>query len=229
MRRLTSLRLLAGEPSSIARTVLSSALTMALSCGYAAPLAASEMARRSAGYMASTLSDNGLQCVPYARRVSGIAIYGDAHTWWDQATDRYERGFRPRVGAVMALPPHGKMQLGHVAAVSRIIDARTILLRHANWSPIDGARGQIENDVPAVDVSPNNDWSQVRVWFAPLQALGATHWPVQGFIYNRTPARLVRTSDPIGNIIARLMRSSTLSRPAPSVPAVDSAIMKRVM
>ena len=26
-----------------------------------------------------------LQCVPYARQVSGIRIFGDAHTWWDQA------------------------------------------------------------------------------------------------------------------------------------------------
>ena len=30
-----------------------------------------------------------LQCVPYARQVSGIRIYGDAHTWWDQAEGRY--------------------------------------------------------------------------------------------------------------------------------------------
>lgn len=228
MRRLTSLRLLAGDPSSIAWTVLSSALAMALSCGCATPLAASEMVRRSAGEMASTLSGTGLQCVPYARRISGIAIYGDAHTWWDQSADRYDRGFRPRVGAVMVLPSHGKMQLGHVAAVSRIIDARTILLRHANWSPIDGVRGQVEDDMPAVDVSPNNDWSRVRVWFAPLQSLGTTHWPVQGFIYNRKPALLVRTSDPIGDIIARVTRSGTIRRPVQNNPAVDNAIRKKV-
>ncbi|TXI12567.1 MAG: CHAP domain-containing protein [Novosphingobium sp.] len=202
---------------------------MALSCGYAAPLAASEMARRSAGEMASTSSGARLQCVPYARRISGIAIYGDAHTWWDQSAGRYDRGFRPRVGAVMVLPSHGKMQLGHVAAVSRIIDARTILLRHANWSPIDGARGQIEDDVPAVDVSPNNDWSRVRVWFAPLQFLGATHWPVQGFIYNRKPARLVRMSDPIGDIIARVTRTGTIPRPVPYGFAVDKTIKKKAM
>jgi hypothetical protein len=29
-----------------------------------------------------------LQCVPYARQVSGIQIYGDAWTWWDQAAGR---------------------------------------------------------------------------------------------------------------------------------------------
>jgi surface antigen len=124
-----------------------------------------------------------LQCVPYAREVSGIQIYGDAWTWWDQAEGRYARGHSPRVGAVMAFQPYGSMTLGHVAAVSRVIDSRTVLLRHANWSPIDGRRGQIENDVEAVDVSPDNDWSQVRVWYAPIQDLGTTAWPVAGFIY----------------------------------------------
>lgn len=124
-----------------------------------------------------------LQCVPYARQVSGIQIYGDAWTWWDQADGRYARGTRPKVGAVMSFRPYGNMRLGHVAAVSRVIDSRTVLLRHANWSLIDGRRGQIENDVRAVDVSPNNDWSEVRVWFAPLGGLGTTRWPLNGFIY----------------------------------------------
>jgi surface antigen len=124
-----------------------------------------------------------LQCVPYAREVSGIEIFGDAHTWWDQAEGRYKRGHKPKVGAVMAFRPYGDMTLGHVAAVSKVVDKRTVLLRHANWSPIDGRRGQIENDVRAIDVSPDNDWSQVRVWYAPLQDLGTTAWPVEGFIY----------------------------------------------
>jgi surface antigen len=161
-----------------------------------------------------------LQCVPYARRVSGIQIFGDAHTWWDQADGRYARGTRPKVGAVLALRPHGNSRLGHVAAVSRIVDARTILIRHANWSPIDGRRGQIEDDVRVIDVSSANDWSAVRVWYAPLQALGGTHWPVEGFIYPGKPARgepAVRRAapprvapdeqvrDPIARIIAREM------------------------
>ncbi|MBW8754399.1 MAG: CHAP domain-containing protein [Sphingomonadales bacterium] len=128
-----------------------------------------------------------LQCVPYARAVTGIRIYGDAYTWWDQAEGHYARGREPRVGAVMAFRPHGNMRLGHVAAVSDVIDSRTVLLRHANWSPINGRRGQIEDNVRAVDVSPDNDWSQVRVWFAPIQALGGTAWPVTGFIYNQKP------------------------------------------
>ena len=124
-----------------------------------------------------------LQCVPYARQVSGIRIFGDAHTWWDQAAGHYARGTRPKVGAVMSFRPYGNMRLGHVAAVSRVINARTVLLRHANWSLIGGRRGQIEDDVRAIDVSDANDWSEVRVWFAPIEALGTTHWPLNGFIY----------------------------------------------
>lgn len=130
-----------------------------------------------------------LQCVPYARAVSGIQIYGDALTWWEQAEGRYAKGHKPKPGAVMSFAPFGRMELGHVAAVSRVIDSRTVLLRHANWSPIDGRRGQIEDDVRAVDVSPQNDWSEVRVWYAPIGNLGTTAWPVNGFIYPDKPGK----------------------------------------
>ena len=147
-----------------------------------------------------------LQCVPYARQVSGIKIFGDAHTWWDQAAGHYARGNRPKVGAVMSFRPFGNMRLGHVAAVSRVINARTVLLRHANWSLIGGRRGQIEDDVRAIDVSDANDWSEVRVWFAPIEALGTTHWPLNGFIY---PDRGVdRLEAP------RIVLASTEVRPA---------------
>jgi surface antigen len=159
-----------------------------------------------------------IQCVPYAREVTGIRIYGDAHTWWEQAEGRYRRGHRPKPGAVMAFAPHGNMRLGHVAAVTRIIDSRTLLLSHANWSPIDGSLGQVERNVTAIDVSPGNDWSEVRVWYDPLQGLGTTHWPLHGFIYNeglsvpaaaapspgaRTAAAPAgRSGDPIADIIS---------------------------
>jgi hypothetical protein len=75
------------------------------------------------------------------------------------------------------------MRLGHVAAVRRILDKRTILVSHANWSTINGIRGHIENDVRVVDVSEANDWSRVRVWYTPNAALGTTEWPAHGFIY----------------------------------------------
>jgi surface antigen len=155
-----------------------------------------------------------LQCVPVARQVSGIQIYGDAWTWWDQAEGRYAKGHTPKLGAVMAFRPHGNMTLGHVAAVSKVLDNRTVLLTHANWSPIDGRRGQIERDVRAVDVSPANDWSQVRVWYAPIGDLGTTAWPVAGFIYpDRAPAQpatLVRQEapKPRRDVIGEIIRSA---------------------
>ena len=127
--------------------------------------------------------NEGLQCVPYARAVSGVEIRGDAHTWWGQAKGRYSRGNTPKIGAVVAFKPHGGMRLGHVAAVQKIIDNRTILISHANWSTIGGRRGHIEENVRVVDASENNDWSRVQVWYTPNQALGGTRWPIHGFIY----------------------------------------------
>jgi len=156
-----------------------------------------------------------LQCVPYARERSGVQIYGDAHTWWGQAEGRYRRGTQPRAGAVMSFRPTGAMVLGHVAAVAKVVDSRTVLLDHANWSPIDGRRGQIERGVKAVDVSAANDWSQVRVWFAPLGDLGTTAWPVAGFIYadrdkGTSPSRRLR--------LHRRKSSPTLLQGSPNRP-----------
>jgi len=166
----------------------------------------------------SHASGGFLQCVPYARRLSGIEIYGDAHTWWKQAAGKYARGDTPKVGAVMNFRPHGNSRLGHVAAVSRVVDSRTVLIRHANWS----VPGGIEDNVRAVDVSPENDWSEVRVWYAPAGKLGTSHWPLYGFIYNEAPGKAAKrgktdrartksassntralSNDPIGEIIAR--------------------------
>jgi hypothetical protein len=84
---------------------------------------------------------------------------------------------------VMAFKPFGGMRLGHVAAVRKIIDKRTVLVSHANWSTINGGRGHIEDNVRVVDVSQDGDWSEVRVWFDALGDLGTTHWPLNGFIY----------------------------------------------
>lgn len=119
------------------------------------------------------------QCAPYAREISGIEIFGNANTWWSQAEGRYARGEEPRVGAVMAIKPYGKMRIGHVAMVSRIVSDREVLLTHANWS----RGGQIERDVRAVDVSDAGDWSRVKVWYGPIGDLGLSAYPVYGFIY----------------------------------------------
>jgi surface antigen len=146
----------------------------------------------------SPLAFSHLECVPVARALSGIQIRGDAYTWWGQAEGHYDRGHHPRRGAVLAFKPHGGMILGHVATVSRIVDDRTILVTHSNWSLIGGRRGQIERDVKVIDVSPAGDWSLVRVWYDPSQDLGTTNWPVHGFIYpdGAPPMRLTGLGSP---------------------------------
>ncbi|MFK3889957.1 CHAP domain-containing protein [Sphingomonas sp. NPDC079357] len=126
-----------------------------------------------------------LQCVPFAREVSGIDIRGNANTWWAQAAGRYDRGAVPQIGAVMAFKATRAMPVGHVAMVSRIVNEREVLLTHANWS----RRGGIERDVRAIDVSAAGDWSEVRVWFAGVGDLGTSSYPLAGFIYaDKTPA-----------------------------------------
>ena len=122
----------------------------------------------------------GWQCVTYARAISGVDIHGNAWTWWDQAAGRYERGDTPKVGAVMSFKKTAKNPFGHVAMVSEVVSDREVLLTHANWS----RRGGIERNVRAVDVSAAGDWSEVRVWFAPLGDLGTSSYPVNGFIYS---------------------------------------------
>ena len=129
------------------------------------------------------------QCVPFARLISGIQIFGDAWTWWRQAdVGKYPTGVAPSLGAVLVFQKHGKMNKGHVAVVSQVITERVIQVTHANWSRIDGHRGQVEKDVTVVDVSAGGDWSQVKVWNDPSANLGATTYPTYGFIYQNGQA-----------------------------------------
>jgi surface antigen len=131
----------------------------------------------------NAVAESYWECVPFARLVSGIQIFGDAYTWWSQAIGRYQTGMKPKLGAVLCFKPTGRMRLGHVAVVSQVITDRIIQITHANWSPIDGSRGQIENNVTVIDVSPAGDWSLVKVWYDPSRDLGSTTYPTYGFIY----------------------------------------------
>jgi surface antigen len=125
----------------------------------------------------------GWQCVPFARQMSGVQIFGDAWTWWDQAPGRYAQGFRPKRGAVLVFKPTEVMKSGHVAVVSKVISPRIIMVTHANWSRIGGVRGQPEQDVTVVDTSSGGNWSTVRVWYDSNGALGGRTYPTYGFIY----------------------------------------------
>lgn len=119
-----------------------------------------------------------LECVPYARARSGVALYGDAGTWWDKAEGRYAKRQTPQLGAVIVLTGYAGPGRGHVGVVSAMVSPREIRLDHANWLG-DGA---IYVDDPVADVSPENDWSEVRVWNLRTDAWGRKTYLVTGFI-----------------------------------------------
>ena len=136
-----------------------------------------------------------LQCAPFAREVSGIELFGNAAGWWNQASGKYDRGGAPKVGSVLVFKAGGAMRVGHVAMVSQVVSDREIKVTHANWSVINGRRGQVERDVTVVDASPAGDWSQVKVWYAPIHGVGTRAYPVYGFIYSdKSPVRMASAS-----------------------------------
>jgi surface antigen len=143
---------------------------------------------------AGAVADTYWQCVPFARLISGIQIFGDARTWWQQATGKYETGVQPKAGAVLCFKPTERMKLGHVAVVSQVLTDRVVQITHANWSPIEGSRGKVEKDVTIIDVSPQGDWSEVKVWYDPNRDLGGSTYATHGFIYPDATARMVADS-----------------------------------
>ena len=137
----------------------------------------------TASARAASLLDYVGECVPFARAASGIQIYGDAWTWWGQADGKYKRGVVPKTGAVIVFEKSSRLRLGHVAVISRVITSRVVMVTHANWSRQNGERGHAEQDVTLTDVSPRNDWSEVKVWYRDREGLGSSVYPVYGFIY----------------------------------------------
>jgi hypothetical protein len=73
----------------------------------------------------------------------------------------------------------GGMRLGHVAVVSAVVGPREIEIDHANWGG-----GLVSRYIPVVDVSPNNDWTAVRVGMGRSEEYGNVY-PTFGFIYPR--------------------------------------------
>lgn len=119
------------------------------------------------------------ECVPFARNISGIQIWGDAVTWWLQSEGKYARSARPAEGSVLVLRGWNDERRGHVAVVREIVSKRLVRVDHANW--LHG--GEISLNVPVMDVSYDNDWSEVRVWHIPGGYWGGRTYEVQGFIH----------------------------------------------
>jgi hypothetical protein len=130
----------------------------------------------------------GISCVPYARSATGITLAGNAWEWWDHAAGTYERGSVPEPGGVLAFRANGRMRLGHVAVVTRVVNNREIEIDHANW-----AGGGVATNVPVVDVSENNDWSAVRVGLGRSDSFGSIY-PTYGFIYDRPDSGTMLTA-----------------------------------
>jgi hypothetical protein len=120
-----------------------------------------------------------LECVPFARALSGIRLSGDAAAWWWRADGRYARGRAPEVGSVMVFAQTPRLPSGHLSVVSEVMSRRQILVTQANW-----VNHHVTTDQLAIDVSPDGDWSLVRVWWPAADALGGTVYPVLGFIYS---------------------------------------------
>ncbi len=119
-----------------------------------------------------------LECVPFAREESGIAIRGNANRWWQLAAGRFQRTKHPEAGSVFVMRGYSTSRRGHVAVVKQILDERTIVVDHANW----GNDGRIYLQAPIRDLSPKNDWSRVQVWYTPKNQWGQRVYRAKGFI-----------------------------------------------
>jgi surface antigen len=116
-------------------------------------------------------------CVPYARSVTGLPLSGDAWAWWDEARGRYLESDVPAPGAVLVFQRTDRLPSGHLAVISAVVSDRRVLVTQANWLPY-----RITSNQPVLDVSPENDWTAVRVWWPPAHGWGTTVYPTDGFI-----------------------------------------------
>ncbi len=135
-----------------------------------------------------------IQCVAFARSDTGIELSGNAVNWWGNATGRYARGSRPELGSILNFRATGHMPLGHVSVVSSVSGSREIVVDHAHWGGPGSNGGGVARGVTVIDVSPSNDWSEVRVSLGGRGEYGSTY-PTFGFIYNRPDdgRRMTRT------------------------------------
>jgi hypothetical protein len=139
-----------------------------------------------------------ISCVPFARENSGIELVGNAATWWRNAAGVYARGNQPELGSVLNFRATGRMHLGHVAVVTNVLGPRVLEVDHANWS----APGAVSRGVRVVDVSPANDWTEVRVALGQGDNLGSVY-PTYGFIYDRPENRGTMLADAADALVPR--------------------------
>ncbi|MBV8133911.1 MAG: CHAP domain-containing protein [Alphaproteobacteria bacterium] len=142
-----------------------------------------------AGLMAPIKPSRAANCALYARAETGVALYGSAGGWWDEADGRYERGHVPAVGAILVFKRTQRIPSGHVAVVSKIISPHEILVDHANWY-----HGTVSRGMSVIDTSSGHDWSSVAVMDLPSGTHGSDY-PTYGFVYpGATSREVVETS-----------------------------------
>jgi len=78
----------------------------------------------------------------------------------------------------MVFSGSGRLSRGHVAVVTQVMGPREIKVDHANWQN----HGEIDLNMPVLDVSQKNDWSEVRVWNMQTQSFGSHVYKISGFI-----------------------------------------------
>ncbi len=139
----------------------------------------------------------GISCVPYARSVTGMEISGNGRDWWHNAAGRDARGQRPETGSILSFPGSGGMSSGHVAVVSRVLNARMIEIDHANWGGPGIRRGTVMRNVKVMDVSDDNSWTRVRVQVGWTAENFGREYPTHGFIHNRAPTAYAAAEDMI--------------------------------
>jgi surface antigen len=191
----TTLPMMAEAARSDGRSAQNSSASRSMSVrgGYSAMPASRSAARQSRGAHSRGHASRrgsygysaGISCVPYARQVTGMEISGNGRDWWHNAAGRYARSSRPEPGAILSFPSSGGMSAGHVAVVSRVINSRLIEIDHANWGGPGIRRGSVMQGVDVMDVSANNDWTQVRVQVGWSNENFGRPYPTHGFILNR--------------------------------------------
>jgi hypothetical protein len=139
----------------------------------------------------------GISCVPYARSVTGMEIFGNGREWWHNAAGRYARGQRPETGSILSFPSTGGMSLGHVAVVARVVHGRMIEIDHANWGGPGIPRGTVMRNIRVLDVSNDNSWTRVRVQSGWNRDSFGREYPTHGFIHNRPATSYAANEDMI--------------------------------
>jgi hypothetical protein len=173
----------AGTP--FGRTLAAALLLLAAACGSDKPAQGTAAVTTAPPVQTTALavppappSNQRMQCVPYARAFTGIFIRGDAWTWWLSVGSYYSRGNVPEPFSLLVLAKTERLKAGHLSVVVGVDGPREIRVSHANWLNDE----RILENMPVIDVSEKNDWSQVRFWNPQTNEFGRVY-DAYGFVY----------------------------------------------